>query len=95
MFWSFNDIADQSTFNLLGVRVEGKWNEDPTLHAGAFRLMLEAVERIIEDAVKRSPDGAIEIMCIGGDRRWWKSPDGGCVDPMWDDVATLVRARMN
>eukprot|EP00959_Pyramimonas_sp_CCMP1952_P334332 7001777-Pyramimonas_sp.AAC.1 len=33
-------------------------------------------------------------MYIGGGHRCWRS-DGGCVDRMWDDVATLVRARMN
>eukprot|EP00959_Pyramimonas_sp_CCMP1952_P168122 3513281-Pyramimonas_sp.AAC.1 len=38
IFWNFNDIADHSTLNLLGVRVEGKREEDPTLLAGAFRL---------------------------------------------------------
>eukprot|EP00959_Pyramimonas_sp_CCMP1952_P036129 755799-Pyramimonas_sp.AAC.1 len=58
--------------------------------------MLETSNRIIDDAVKRSPDGAIEVLYIGGDHRCWKSPGGGCdIDPMWDDVATLVRAQMN
>eukprot|EP00959_Pyramimonas_sp_CCMP1952_P217730 4553655-Pyramimonas_sp.AAC.1 len=69
IFWNFNDIADQSTFNLLGDRVDGKREENPTLPAGALRLMLEAAERIIDDAVKRSPDGAIEIIYIGGGHR--------------------------
>eukprot|EP00959_Pyramimonas_sp_CCMP1952_P034358 720035-Pyramimonas_sp.AAC.1 len=58
IFWSFNDIADQTTFNLLGVRAEGKRHEDPPLLAGALRVMLETADRIIDDAIKRSPDGA-------------------------------------
>eukprot|EP00959_Pyramimonas_sp_CCMP1952_P281723 5888453-Pyramimonas_sp.AAC.1 len=78
IFWNFNDIAGQSTFNLLGVRVEGKREENPALLAGALRLMLEASERLIGDAVKRSPDGAMEIMYIGGGHGCWKFPDGDC-----------------
>eukprot|EP00959_Pyramimonas_sp_CCMP1952_P017261 366460-Pyramimonas_sp.AAC.1 len=80
--------------DLLGVCAEGKREENPTLFAGALRVMVEAAERLVDDAVSRSPDGAIEIMYIGGDHRCWRS-DGGCVNRMWDDVATLVRARMN
>eukprot|EP00959_Pyramimonas_sp_CCMP1952_P152556 3192141-Pyramimonas_sp.AAC.1 len=56
VFWAFHDIADQSACNLLGVRVEGKRDEDPRLLAGALRVMLETSDRIIDDAVKRSPD---------------------------------------
>eukprot|EP00959_Pyramimonas_sp_CCMP1952_P114161 2386954-Pyramimonas_sp.AAC.1 len=41
----------------------------------------------------RSPEGAIDIMHIGGGHTCWQN-DGAGVDPMWDDVATLVRARM-
>eukprot|EP00959_Pyramimonas_sp_CCMP1952_P301925 6317986-Pyramimonas_sp.AAC.2 len=62
-------MADQAAINLLGVRVEGKRSENPTVLAGAFRLMLETSNRIIDDAVRRSPDGAIEILFIGGDHR--------------------------
>eukprot|EP00959_Pyramimonas_sp_CCMP1952_P413052 8655498-Pyramimonas_sp.AAC.1 len=37
VFWSFNGIADQATYNLLGVRVEGKRSENPAPLAGALR----------------------------------------------------------
>eukprot|EP00959_Pyramimonas_sp_CCMP1952_P311050 6509220-Pyramimonas_sp.AAC.1 len=56
VFWFLIDISDQSTCNLLGVRVEGKRGEDPRLLAGALRVILETSDRIIDDAVKRSPD---------------------------------------
>eukprot|EP00959_Pyramimonas_sp_CCMP1952_P264964 5540605-Pyramimonas_sp.AAC.1 len=42
----------------------------------------------------RATEGAIEIMSVGGDHKCWQADAGG-VNPMWDDVATLVRARMN
>eukprot|EP00959_Pyramimonas_sp_CCMP1952_P313489 6561869-Pyramimonas_sp.AAC.1 len=90
VLWSFNDIADQATHHVLGVRVEGERSENPTILAGALRLLLETSDRIIDDAAKCSPDGAIEILFIGGDHRCWQSPDSGFdVDPMWDDVAAL------
>eukprot|EP00959_Pyramimonas_sp_CCMP1952_P227534 4757749-Pyramimonas_sp.AAC.2 len=101
VFWSFNDIADPGTYNLLGIRVEGKSGaparpENPTMLAGALRPMLETADRIIDDAVKRSHDGTIEILYIGGDHRCWQTPEGSFkVDPLWDDVATLVRALRN
>eukprot|EP00959_Pyramimonas_sp_CCMP1952_P227202 4750451-Pyramimonas_sp.AAC.1 len=79
IFWNFHDIADCSTGDLLGVCAEGKREENPILFAGALRVMVEAAERRVDDAVSRSPDGAIEIMCIGGDHRCWRS-DGGCVN---------------
>eukprot|EP00959_Pyramimonas_sp_CCMP1952_P223312 4668408-Pyramimonas_sp.AAC.1 len=41
--------------------------ESPTVLAGALRLLLETSDRIIDEAVKRSPDCAIEILFIGGD----------------------------
>eukprot|EP00959_Pyramimonas_sp_CCMP1952_P260660 5450039-Pyramimonas_sp.AAC.1 len=44
--------------------------------------------------MRRSPEGPIEVMYVGGGRKCWHNDDGG-VDPMWGDVATLVRARMN
>eukprot|EP00959_Pyramimonas_sp_CCMP1952_P355512 7446060-Pyramimonas_sp.AAC.1 len=56
--------------------------------------MVEAAERLVDDAVSRPADGAIEIMYIGGGQRCWRSA-GGCVSRMWDNVATIVRARMN
>eukprot|EP00959_Pyramimonas_sp_CCMP1952_P405551 8499704-Pyramimonas_sp.AAC.1 len=72
VLWSFNDSAGQATHDLLGIRVEGKPGmpsrlENPTGLAGALRLLLETSDRIIDEAVKRSPDGAIEILFIGGD----------------------------
>eukprot|EP00959_Pyramimonas_sp_CCMP1952_P451176 9446009-Pyramimonas_sp.AAC.1 len=91
--WNFNDIVD-ATGDLIGVGAEGKRQENLARFAGAFRVMVEAAERLVDDAVSCSPDGAIEIMCIGGDHRCWRSA-GGCVNRMLDDVATIVRARMN
>eukprot|EP00959_Pyramimonas_sp_CCMP1952_P065989 1377574-Pyramimonas_sp.AAC.1 len=44
--------------------------------------------------MRRSSEGAIDVMYVGGDHKCWQNDDGG-VDPMWDDVTTLVRARMN
>eukprot|EP00959_Pyramimonas_sp_CCMP1952_P234032 4890608-Pyramimonas_sp.AAC.2 len=55
--------------------------------------MVEAAERRVDEAISRSKDGAIETMYIGGDHRCWRSA-GGCVNRMWDDVATVVWARM-
>eukprot|EP00959_Pyramimonas_sp_CCMP1952_P043027 900377-Pyramimonas_sp.AAC.1 len=57
VFWSCNDIADPGTYNLLGIRVEGKSGvparpENPTILAGALLLMLQTADRIIDDAVK-------------------------------------------
>eukprot|EP00959_Pyramimonas_sp_CCMP1952_P252574 5277130-Pyramimonas_sp.AAC.1 len=58
--------------------------------------MLEAADRIIDDAVERSHDGTVEIWYIGGDHRCWQPPEGSFkVGPLWDDAATLVRAQMN
>eukprot|EP00959_Pyramimonas_sp_CCMP1952_P467074 9491003-Pyramimonas_sp.AAC.1 len=42
----------------------------------------------------RAADGAIEIMYVGGDYKCWQA-NGVGINPMWDDVATLIRARMN
>eukprot|EP00959_Pyramimonas_sp_CCMP1952_P379371 7946615-Pyramimonas_sp.AAC.1 len=33
-------------------------------------------------------------MYVGGDHKCWQT-DGVGINPMWDDVAILVRARMN
>eukprot|EP00959_Pyramimonas_sp_CCMP1952_P116037 2425806-Pyramimonas_sp.AAC.1 len=93
IFWNFNDIVD-GTGDLNGVGTDGKRQENPTLFAGTLRVMVEAAERLVDEAISRSKDGAIEIMCIGGHHRCWRSA-GGCVNRMWDDVATIVRARMN
>eukprot|EP00959_Pyramimonas_sp_CCMP1952_P100922 2111089-Pyramimonas_sp.AAC.1 len=56
--------------------------------------MVEAAERLVDPAISRAKDGAIEILYGGGGNKCWRSAGGG-VDRMWDDVATLVRARMN
>eukprot|EP00959_Pyramimonas_sp_CCMP1952_P405363 8496030-Pyramimonas_sp.AAC.1 len=56
--------------------------------------MAEAAERLVDDAITRAKDGAIEIMYVGGGHKCWRS-DGYGVSQMWGDVATLVRARMN
>eukprot|EP00959_Pyramimonas_sp_CCMP1952_P447572 9371667-Pyramimonas_sp.AAC.1 len=44
--------------------------------------------------MSRATDGAIEIMYVGGDHNSWQT-DGVGINPMWDDSATLVRARMS
>eukprot|EP00959_Pyramimonas_sp_CCMP1952_P040463 846056-Pyramimonas_sp.AAC.1 len=56
--------------------------------------MVEAAEKLVDDAIARAKDGAIEIMYVGGGHKCWRS-DGSGVSQMWDDVATLVRARMS
>eukprot|EP00959_Pyramimonas_sp_CCMP1952_P017807 377757-Pyramimonas_sp.AAC.1 len=56
--------------------------------------MIRDAVKLIDDGVLRSSEGAIDIMYIGGDHTCWQN-DGEGVGPMWDDVATLVRARMN
>eukprot|EP00959_Pyramimonas_sp_CCMP1952_P095458 1996045-Pyramimonas_sp.AAC.1 len=55
--------------------------------------MVEASERLVDEATTRAKDGAIEIMYVGGDHKCWRSAGAG-VSQMWDDVAALVRARM-
>eukprot|EP00959_Pyramimonas_sp_CCMP1952_P252327 5272091-Pyramimonas_sp.AAC.1 len=56
--------------------------------------MIRDAVQLIDDAMCRSPEGAIDIMYIGGDHKCWQNDEDG-VGPMWGDLATLVRARMN
>ena len=56
--------------------------------------MIEDAVGLIDDIMKRSQQGTIDIMYVGGDSTCWQIGDDG-VGPMWDDVATMVRARMN
>ena len=51
---------------------------------------------MIDEAVARAKSGVIQIFYVGGDHRCWASPDNATVvDPVWTDVATLIRAKMN
>eukprot|EP00959_Pyramimonas_sp_CCMP1952_P167815 3507178-Pyramimonas_sp.AAC.1 len=51
---------------------------------------------MIDEAVDRFKSGALQIFYAGGDHRRWQSANGTFnMDVMWDDIATLLRARMN
>eukprot|EP00959_Pyramimonas_sp_CCMP1952_P355168 7439693-Pyramimonas_sp.AAC.1 len=56
----------------------------------------ETAERMIDEAVNRSKTGAIQIFYVGGDYQRWQSGSSTFkMNAMWDDIATLLRARMN
>eukprot|EP00959_Pyramimonas_sp_CCMP1952_P349607 7325286-Pyramimonas_sp.AAC.1 len=51
---------------------------------------------MIDEAAKRSKTGAIQIFYVGGDHRRWQSESSTFkMNATWDDIATLLRARMN
>eukprot|EP00959_Pyramimonas_sp_CCMP1952_P279231 5837842-Pyramimonas_sp.AAC.1 len=51
---------------------------------------------MIDEAVSRSETGGIQIFYVGGDHRRWQSENGTFkMNAMSDDIATLLRARMN
>eukprot|EP00959_Pyramimonas_sp_CCMP1952_P405120 8490923-Pyramimonas_sp.AAC.1 len=56
-------------------------------------MIKDAVD-LIDDIMKRSQQGTKDIMYIGGDSKCWQEGDHG-VGPMWDDAATMFKARMN
>eukprot|EP00959_Pyramimonas_sp_CCMP1952_P402615 8436783-Pyramimonas_sp.AAC.1 len=91
-FWNFNDIVDNAS-QLNGVGSGPKRQANPLAFAGSLRFMINDAVTLIDDAMRRSSEGAVDIM-FGGGHKCWRNDDGG-VDPMWDDAATLVRARMN
>eukprot|EP00959_Pyramimonas_sp_CCMP1952_P201740 4218727-Pyramimonas_sp.AAC.1 len=92
-FWNINDIVDNAC-ELNGVGAGPKRQDNPFAFAGSLRIMADNAVTLVDDAMRRLSEGAIEIMYVGGDHKCWQI-DGSGVDPMWDDVATLVRARMN
>eukprot|EP00959_Pyramimonas_sp_CCMP1952_P172486 3603857-Pyramimonas_sp.AAC.1 len=65
------------TGELNGVSTGGKRHDNPTLFAGNLRIMVEAAERLVDDAITRAKDGAIEIMYVGGDHKCWRSDGTG------------------
>eukprot|EP00959_Pyramimonas_sp_CCMP1952_P446678 9352795-Pyramimonas_sp.AAC.1 len=75
-FWNFNDMID-GTGELNGVGSGGKRQENPTLFAGTLRIMVEAAERLVDEAITRAKDGAIVIMYVGGDHKCWRSAGAG------------------
>eukprot|EP00959_Pyramimonas_sp_CCMP1952_P372512 7801031-Pyramimonas_sp.AAC.1 len=80
IFWNFNDIVD-GTSELNGVGTGGKRQDNPSAFAGNFRIMAEAADRLVDDAITRAKDGAIEIIYVGGGttcwRSGWRKPDVG------------------
>ena len=96
VFWNLNELAPQGQHQILGKPNPARPTEDPSLLVDALGPAIEAGNRMIDDAVARAKSGVIQIFYVGGDRRCWASPDNAAVvDPIWTDVATLVRAKMN
>eukprot|EP00959_Pyramimonas_sp_CCMP1952_P466164 9489529-Pyramimonas_sp.AAC.1 len=65
-FWNLNDIVDQSG-NLNGVVSGVKRIEIPFTFAGSLRQMIEDAVDLIDNIKKRSQQGTIDIMYVGGD----------------------------
>eukprot|EP00959_Pyramimonas_sp_CCMP1952_P190362 3981548-Pyramimonas_sp.AAC.1 len=64
-FRNLNDIVDQSG-KLNGVGSGGKRTENPFTFAGSLRQMIQDAVDLIDDLMKWSQQGTIDIMYVGG-----------------------------
>eukprot|EP00959_Pyramimonas_sp_CCMP1952_P389158 8154049-Pyramimonas_sp.AAC.2 len=72
IFRNFNDIVDE-TKELNGVGADPRRKENPIAFAGSLRMLVEAAIKLVDDAMTRAADRAIEIMYVGGDHKCWQT----------------------
>eukprot|EP00959_Pyramimonas_sp_CCMP1952_P326068 6825297-Pyramimonas_sp.AAC.1 len=51
--------------------------ENPVAFAGSLRQTINDAVELIDDAMRRSREGAIDIMYIGGDSKCWQEGENG------------------
>ena len=96
VFWNLNELAPRNQHQILGKKNPAQPQDDPSLLVDALGPTIEIAYRMVDHAVARAKAGVIQIFYVGGDHRCWASPDNAAVvDPIWTDVASLIRAKMN
>eukprot|EP00959_Pyramimonas_sp_CCMP1952_P020661 435968-Pyramimonas_sp.AAC.1 len=95
IFWSTSDIVDNDD-RITGLPRAMQKNGEPRKLVALLGQFFETAERIIDEAVQRSKLGVIRIFYVAGAHRWWQSEGGSFeMNAVWDDIVTLLRARVN
>eukprot|EP00959_Pyramimonas_sp_CCMP1952_P020751 437588-Pyramimonas_sp.AAC.1 len=65
-FWNFSDMVD-NTCQLNGVGSGPRRQDNPLAFAGSVICMVDDAVKLIDDAMRRSSEGATDVMYVGGD----------------------------
>eukprot|EP00959_Pyramimonas_sp_CCMP1952_P310236 6492936-Pyramimonas_sp.AAC.1 len=80
-----NDISDGINCNIMGLPGTQNNNAEPQVLISVLGPFFETAERKIDEAVKRTKTGAIQIFYVGGDHRRWQSESGTFkMNAIWD-----------